>query len=114
MKKKSSFHRHASGNIRKKGDTDRLAAELAPLEEQDKSAAEHQISSHLNSIKGEANPEYGAIVVDNDKLKVPTDMMEARDETRFLGIEPVVLIVLIIMLIFIAFITWQISLMPPR
>jgi hypothetical protein len=114
MNKKSSFRRHASGNIRKKGDKDRLAAELAPLEEQDKSAAEHQIGGHLNSIKSQADPEYGAIIVDNENLKVPTDIMETRDETRFLGIEPVVLVVLIIMLSFIAFIAWQISLMPPR
>ena len=114
MSKKSSFRRHASGNIRKKGDKDRLAAKLAPLEEQDKSAAEHQIGGHLNSIKNQADGEYGAIVVDNENLKVPTDIVEGRDETRFLGIEPVVLVVLIIVLSFIAFIAWQISLMPPR
>ena len=97
MNKKSSVRRHASGNLRKKGDKDRLAAELAPLEEQDKSAAEHQIGSHLDAIKGRADPEYGAIIVDNEKLKIPTDIVEARDERRFLGIEPVVLVVLIIM-----------------
>jgi hypothetical protein len=108
MNKKSSFRRHASGNVRKQGDKDRLAAELAPLEEQDKSAAEHQIGGHL------ADPEYGAIIVDNENLRVPTDIVEGRDETRFWGIEPVVLVVLIIMLSFIAFIAWQISLMPPR
>ena len=113
MRKKSSFRRHASGNVWKEGDKDRLAAELAPLEEQDKSAAEHQIGGHLDSIKGRADPEYGAIVVDNDNLKIPADIAEAHDETRFLGIEPVVLVVLIIMLSFIAFIAWQISLMPP-
>ncbi|HEU5459927.1 MAG TPA: hypothetical protein VFU83_05500, partial [Pyrinomonadaceae bacterium] len=112
MKKRSSYRRHASGNIRKKGDKDRLAAELAPLEEQDKSAAEQQIGSHQDSIKGQADPDYGAIVVDNENLKVPIGIGEARDETRFFGIEPVVLVVLIIMLSFIAFIAWQISLMP--
>jgi hypothetical protein len=113
MKKKSSFRRHASGNIRKKGDTDLLAAQLAPLEEQGKPAAEHQVGSNLKSIE-QAARDYGAIVVDNEDLKVPADIMDTRDEKRFLGLEPVVLVVLIIMLIFIAFITWQISLMPPR
>ena len=114
MSKKSSFRRHASGNIRKKGDTDRLAAELAPLEEQDKPAAEHQIGSHLNSTNGQADRDYGAIIVDNENLKVPMDMVEGREEKRFFGIEPVVLVVLIIVLSFIAFIAWQISLMPAR
>ena len=114
MSKKSSFRRHASGKMRKKGDTDRLAAQLAPLEEQDKPAAEHQIGSHLNSNNGQADRDYGAIIVDNENLKVPTDIMERRDEKRFLGIEPVVLVVLIIVLSFIAFIAWQISLMPAR
>lgn len=120
MNKKSSFRshgrfrRHASGNIRKKGDTDRIAAELAPLEEQDMSVARQQIGRHLNSRYGQADPEYGAIVVDNESLKVPTDIVETRDEDRFLGIEPVVLVVLIITLSFIGFIAWQISLMPPR
>src|SRR5688572_16821690 len=114
MKKKSSFRRHASGNIRKKGDTHRLAAQLAPLEEQDKPAAEYQTGTHLNSTNSQAGREYGAIVVDNENLKVPTDILETRDEKRFLGIEPVVLVVLIIMLSFIAFIAWQISLMPAR
>ena len=104
MKKKSSFRRHASGNIRKKGDTHRLAAQLAPLEEQDKPAAEYQTGTR----------EYGAIVVDNENLKVPTDMVEGTEEKRFFGIEPVVLVVLIIMLSFIALIAWQITLMPAR
>ena len=114
MSKKSSFRRHASGNIRKKGDTDRLAAQLAPLEEQDKPAAEHQIGSHLNLTNGQPGRDYGAIIVDNENLKVPTDIVEGREEKRFLGIEPVVLVVLIIVLSFIAFIAWQISLMPAR
>ena len=107
-----SSHRHA--RRRKKGDTARLAAQLAPLEEQYKPVAEHQSGSNQNSINGQTARDYGAIVVDNDNLKVPTDMMETRGEKRFLGIEPVVLVVLIIVLSFIAFIAWQISLMPPR
>jgi hypothetical protein len=109
-----SPHRHAGNRRRKKGDTDRLAAQLAPLEEQDKPAAEQQVGSNLNSINEQTARDYGAIVVDNENLKLPGDIMETRDENRFLGIEPVVLVVLIIVLSFIAFIAWQISLMPPR
>jgi hypothetical protein len=99
---------------RRKRDTDQLAAQLAPLEEQDKPAAEHQLGSDINAASGHADRNYGAIIVDNDNLKVPTDMMESREGKRFLGIEPVVLVVLILMLGFIAFIAWQISLMPAR
>jgi len=105
---------HGRRKKRKKGDTDQLAAQLAPLEEQNTPAAEHQISNHLNSSNGEASRDNGAIIVDNENLKVPTDIVEGRDGKRFLGIEPVVLVVLIIALSFIAFITWQISLMPAR
>lgn len=105
---------HARRKKRKKGDTDQLAAQLAPLEEQDKPAAEHQIGSQLNSTNGQAGRDYGAIIVDNEDLKVPTDIVEGQDKKRFLGIEPVVLVVLIIVLSFIAFIAWQISLMPAR
>ena len=91
-----------------------MAAQLAPLEEQDKPAAEQQIGSTLNSTDGQPDRDYGAIVVDNANLNVPKDIIEGQDEKRFLGIEPVVLVVLIIVLSFIAFIAWQISLMPPR
>lgn len=114
MKKRPSSHLHGRGKKRKKGDTDQLAAQLAPLEEQDKPAAEQQIGTHINLSDGHAGKDYGAIIVDNENLKVPVDMMEGPDEKRFLGIEPVVLVVLIIVLSFIAFIAWQISLMPAR
>lgn len=40
--------------------------------------------------------------------------METKEDKKFLGLEPVVLVDLILMLSFIAFVTWQISLMPPR
>lgn len=112
--KKPPSRVHSRKHKRKKGDTDQLAAQLAPLEEQDKPAAEHQIGSHLESTNGQPNRNYGAIVVDNLNLNVPKDMIEGREEKQFLGIEPVVLVVLIIMLGFIAFIAWQISLMPAR
>jgi len=115
MKNVPSFRMHSRGKKRKKGDTGKLAARLAPLEEQDKqSAAQQVVSSGLSSTLGQADRDYGAIIVDNDDLKVPKDIMEGQDEKRFLGIEPVVLVVLIIMLSFIAFIAWQITLMPAR
>jgi hypothetical protein len=99
---------------RRKGDTDQLAAQLAPLEEQNKPAAEHQIGSPLNGVSGQTDRHFGAIIVDNEDLNVPRDIMETKEEKHFLGIEPVVLVVLILMLIFIAFIAWQIWHMPPR
>ena len=114
MKKKTSFRRHASGNLRKKGETHRLAAELAPLEEQDKPAAEHQIGSHIEAANSQADRHFGAIIVDNENLEVPADIIESREHKQFLGMEPVVLVVLILLLSFIAFIAWQISLMPAR
>ena len=111
MKKRAS-HLHARKHKRKKRDTDQLAAQLAPLEEQDKPAAEQQIGSQLESTNGQQH--YGAIVVDNVNLRVPTDIIEGGEEKHFLGMEPVVLVVLIMVLGFIAFIAWQISLMPAR
>jgi hypothetical protein len=99
---------------RRKGDTDQLAAQLAPLEEQDKPAAEQQIGSHFESMNGQERRDYGAIIVDNVNLNVPKDMVEGREEKQFFGMEPVVLVVLIIVLGFIAFIAWQITLMPAR
>jgi len=97
------------GERHKKHDTDQLAHQLAPLEEQDKQAATEQVGGELNS-----DPDYGAIVVDNADLKIPTGITEEQDEKRFLGIEPVVLVVTILALVFIAFIAWQITLMPPK
>lgn len=105
---------HSRRKKRRKGDTGELAAQLAPLEEQDKSAAEHQIGARVEADRVPADRHFGAIIVDNEDLKVPTDIMETQQEKHFLGIEPVVLVVLILVLSFIAFIAWQISLMPAR
>ena len=99
---------------RRKGDTEELAAQLAPLEELDRPAAEHQIGSHIDAASRPADPHFGAIVVDDDDLKVATDIAETQEEKRFLGMEPVVLVVLIVMLSFIGFIAWQISLTPSQ
>ena len=105
---------HARRKKRKKGDTNQLAAQLAPLEEQNKPAAEQQIGSQLESTNALRQRDYGAIVVDNADLNVPSGILEGQEEKLFLGLEPVVLVVLIIVLSFIAFIAWQISLMPAR
>jgi hypothetical protein len=112
--KKPASRVHSRKHKRKRGDTDQLASQLAPLEEQNKAAAEQQLGSHLESTDGQQKRDYGAIVVDNANLSVPKGIIEGREERRFLGIEPVVLVVLIIILSFIAFIAWQISLMPAR
>ena len=90
-----------------KPDTARLAARLAPLEEQGQrttTAIEERIASG-------ADQEPGTIVVDKNKLQVPREMMEG-GEKHFLGMEPVALVILAFMLCFIAFIAWQISGMP--
>ena len=99
----------------RKGDTQELAAQLAPLEEQDKPAAEQQIGSPGDATSASpADRNFGAIVVDSEHLKVANDLAETQENKQLLGMEPVVLIVLILMLGFIGFITWQISLMPAR
>ena len=98
---------------RRKGDTAELAAQLAPLEEQNKPAAEQQIGRQVDSVSCPADRHFGAIVVDSEHLKVATDFVEPK-EKHILGIEPVVLVVLILVLGFIGFVAWQISLMPAR
>jgi len=103
-----ALHRVSRRKARK---ADEVAAQLAPLEEQDKPAAEQQIGVPLDKA---SDRHFGAIVVDNEDLTVSTDFMETKDEKQILGMEPVVLVVLILMLGFIAFIAWQISSMPAR
>ena len=112
MKQRHSSRFHSRRKKHRKGDTDQLAAQLAPLEEQNKPAAENQIGGPLNTAV-EAERHFGAIIVDND-VKVAPDISETQEKKQFLGMEPVVLVVLILMLSFIAFITWQVSQMPPR
>src|SRR5687767_9539835 len=90
-----------------KPDTARLAARLAPLEEQRQrttTAIEERIASGVDQ-------EPGTIVVDKNNLQVPREMMEG-GQTNLFGIEPVVLVILAFMLCFITFIAWQISKMP--
>ena len=92
---------------RQKGDTARLAARLAPLEEQGQrttTAIEERAAAGIDQ-------EPGTIIVDRNNLQVPREMMEG-GEHQLLGMEPVVLVILAFMLCFIAFIAWQISQMP--
>ena len=110
----NSSRSHSRRRKRRKDDTDQLAAQLAPLEEQNKRAAEHQIGSPISAGTSEADRHFGSIIVDNEDLKVSVDIAETQEQKQFLGMEPVVLVVLILMLSFIAFITWQISLMPSQ
>ena len=107
---RKKLHLH-SREKRKKGDTAQLAAQLAPLEELDSRSAAKQLGSS-QAGNPPADSHYGAIVVDNDSVNVPKDIMEGGDEKTYLGMEPVVIVILGIMLLFIAFIGWQISLMP--
>lgn len=97
---------------RKKGDTAQLAAQLAPLEELDKSSAAKQLPVSPHVSEPAVDPNYGAIIVDNEGLHIPQDILEGGDEKTYLGMEPVVLVILGVMIVFIAFIAWQISLMP--
>lgn len=98
----------------RKGETARLAAQLAPLEERAQPAAIKQVGIDSASGNGQAGADSGAIIVDKDLSHVPKDMMEEGGEKSFLGMEPVVLVILGLMLVFIAFIAWQISEMPPK
>lgn len=104
------FRMHSRGK-RKKGDTAQLAAQLAPLEEVDQSSAAKQgVIDRVDDPQDD--PHFAAIVVDNEGLHVPVDIMEGGNEKTYMGMEPVVLVILGVMLVFIAFIAWQISLLP--
>jgi hypothetical protein len=107
--------RHPLHRRRKKGDTAQLAAQLAPLEEQNAQAARQQgANGHGAGQNGRLIQEHGALIVDTENLRVLKGMGEGGDTEKrhFFGIEPVVLVILGLMLAFIAFVTWQISLMP--
>ena len=111
MDLKKTLHIHRHGKHRK-GDTARLAAQLAPLEEQDQRAAAQQLENKAAVVKMQSDPGFSAIVIDKDSLTVPTEIMEGSNEKTYLGMEPVVIVILGVMLVFIAFVAWQITLMP--
>ena len=110
--KRLTLHRSSRRKARK-GDIAQLAAQLAPLEERAKSAAVKQLGMDSPSGNGQADQDYGAIIVDKDSSHI-SDMMEGGDEKTFLGMAPVVIVILGFMLTFIAFIAWQISQMPAK
>lgn len=92
--------------LRHKSDTARLAARLAPLEEQPS-----RITTAAEERELGVRQETGAIVVDRNSLPVPKEMVES-SKKGFLGMEPVVLVIVGLMLGFIAFVAWKISEMP--
>lgn len=92
---------------RRKGDARELAARLAPLEEQ-RSADAHGFSLPSDSAEL-VTQQKGAIVVGNQKLNLPRDLIEVEARKGFLVLEPVVLVIVGLMLAFIAFIAWRIS-----
>ncbi len=96
---------------RKKGDTAELAAQLAPLEEQDRQAAEQQGAVVRTNNNGQPQREPGAIVVDTDHLVFPRDVVEGQ-EKGLPKLEPVVVVIVFLMLAFIALIAWEVSKMP--
>lgn len=109
MKQSLSHRLHL--DRRKKGDTAQLAAQLAPLEEQNRQAAAQQTNKPA-LITGGASQEIGAIIIDNTPPSLSADITEGRGGKTFLGMEPVVLVILGGMLVFIVFIAWQVSQMP--
>ncbi|MEK6283272.1 MAG: hypothetical protein AABN95_23185 [Acidobacteriota bacterium] len=109
---KHNFSHRLHLGKRKKGDTKKLAAQLAPLEEQNRLAAEQQARTTPSLRDGSGNHEVGAIVIDNTPGTLSKDIIEGQRERTFLGMEPVVVVILCGMLAFICFIAWQISQMP--
>jgi hypothetical protein len=91
----------------KKGDAAQIAAQLAPLEEQNRDAARKQ-----GTVVEGTNQGAGAIVIDKRDLHLPKGMNEVGETETSLGIEPVVIVIVILMLAYIAFIAWQVSQMP--
>lgn len=95
---------------RRKGDTARLAAQLAPLEEQTKRARRSDDGNHLGHPI--AHQEVGAIVVDGHAASLAKELGEVQEGEHRRGLEPVVLVILLLALAFIAYIAWEVSKMP--
>jgi hypothetical protein len=91
-------------NAAPSGTVEEVAAQLAPLEEQ-------EAAGRARSNEGDNN---GAIVVDTGTLNLPEGLVEEKKKRdRLLGIEPVVAFIIALALAFIIFIAWEISRMPP-
>lgn len=93
---------------RRKGDTDKIAAQLAPLEEQTKRAKRSEGNNH-SSI---AHQEVGAIVVESNAANLAKELAEVQESDHQRRIEPVVLVIVLLALGFIAVIAWEVSKMP--
>jgi hypothetical protein len=112
---KSKFpHRIKYKGKSKKGDTAQLAAQLAPLEEQDIRVAQQQQGRNGTAAKnGGLIQDHGALIIDTEHLNIAKGIGEDEDK-HFLGIEPVVLVILLAFLAFTAFIAWKVSEMPVK
>lgn len=96
---------------RRKGDTAKLAAQLAPLEEQTRRAKESNTdgSNHNHAV---AHQEVGAIVVEGPEGGLANELAEVQESDKRRGVEPVVVVIFFLALGFIVYIAWQVSLMP--
>jgi hypothetical protein len=95
---------------RRKGDTARLAAQLAPLEEQTKRAK--RSNGDGNNLGAIAHQEVGAIVIEGPTGGLSKELAEVQESDHKPGFEPVVLVILLLALGFIVFIAWEVSKMP--
>ena len=107
MKKARSSHLFAHRLRRRKGDTNELAARLAPLEELLPADAKKPAARAAGSEV--VAQENGAIVVGREKPTLPEDVIEVSQRKTIFGLEPVVIAIVGLMLAFILFIVWQIS-----
>ena len=96
---------------RRKRDTAKLAAQLAPLEEQTGRLKESNGDgyNHSHSI---AHQEVGAIVVEGPAGGLANELAEVQETDKRRGIEPVVVVIFLLAMGFIVYIAWQVSLMP--
>lgn len=95
---------------RRSGDTNELAARLAPLEELLPADSKAIVTSATGSKV--VAQENGAILVGREKPTVPEDAREVSRRKTIFGLEPVVIVIVGLMLAFIAFIAWQVSQLP--
>lgn len=97
---------------RRTGDTAKIAAQLAPLEEQTKRSKKSNGdgTNHNDSV---AHQEVGAIVVEGHSGSLAKELAEVHEAPHRRGIEPVVVVIFILAMLFIAYIAWQVSQMPP-
>lgn len=94
----------ASGKKKRKNGLGKLAAQLAPLEEQDRGAVHKPAGSHQSKATSETQPP-GPLM---DSRGLPKGVVDD-DESDGFRIDPQVLLILGLILAYIAFIAWQIS-----